>query len=81
MFPVEGSVRLTKTDNSTYVAGTLCLFGKEDTWWVISTKPEMELETKQMLRKHFVKLGYKDQNIAVPGVSPLIIKSFNPSRC
>ena len=63
MRPNGGSVQMTKTDNSTYGARKLGFFDIKYNWSAIPTKPEMDWETKVRLRKHFVKLGYRDKNL------------------
>jgi len=78
-----GHIRFTKTDNQTYVAGTTCIFGKENFWWIVATdKTELPASLKKELDADFIRLGFQANNVATRD-SPLFIKrlSSKPDAC
>ncbi len=76
---------MTHTDNSTYVAGTLCNFGKENIWWIMTTNADKTLPEAalQEVKDGLHGMGFKKSNLAVPGKSPLYVNkmSASPNNC
>ena len=79
-FTVAGRFVVTLTDNSTFIAGTTCMFGKENFWWFLGVTTEVSPETKSKVEEHFTKMGFKAP-VAVAGKDPVIIKKFTFREC
>jgi len=79
----SGSLIFTKTDNKTYIAGATCVFGKTNFWWIASTDKDMDEGLKKEIHDDFVKQGFKDQNVAKEGKTPVMFKHMRnePDLC
>ena len=80
LLTVAGEFTITLSDNKTYMAGTTCMFGKENFWWLLSATPEIDPATKAAAEAHFAGLGFKAP-VAVKGTDPVILKKFLISVC
>jgi len=95
MFSVTGggNIFFTHTDNSTYVAGTVCIseysdklrltLDRENFWWIMETSKTPALPaTIEKIKKEFFAMGFKN-NTAVEKVSPLFVHKLtaHPSNC
>jgi len=85
--PIQGGGQFvtTHTDNKTYFAGSMCIFGKENIWWILSTNIDKSLPAGvyEQILADFTKFGFKADNIASADTSPLYLRkmSAHPSNC
>jgi len=59
------------TDNDTYIAGSTCIFGKENFWWVLSTSETLDDDLSARIQADFVKHGFQPDNVAKEGQSEI----------
>ncbi len=68
------------TDNSTFFAGTVCLFGKENFWFFASKSDEPYADNLKLAKAHFAKRGFTAP-VAVEGVAKMVYRQFRIVDC
>jgi hypothetical protein len=79
-YVVAGKLSFSMTDNKHYVAGTYCLFGRENFWFYSAIKNRSYKDTLIKARQHFKDRGFTAP-VAIEGVHPVVFKAFREVDC